>query len=69
MRLDDVVVTATPVAVGVHDLYQLPLGAGAHRVESEGQQAGLGARVYAYGPYTAYLLAGGGSLRAITVPP
>jgi hypothetical protein len=69
VRLDEVVVTATPVAVGVHDLYQLPLGAGAHRVESEGQQAGLGARVCAYGPYTAYLLSGGGSLRAITVPP
>jgi hypothetical protein len=69
VRLDDLVVTATPVAVGVHDLYQLPLGAGAHRVESEGQQAGLGTRVYAYAPYAAYLLSGGGELRAITVPP
>ena len=63
--LDDQPLTATPQRVAGHDVYTLPIAAGAHRIRSPAS-APFGIKVYGIAEYTSYMYPGGLDLQLIT---
>jgi hypothetical protein len=55
----------TPEVVSGHDVYTLPIAAGAHRLRSPTSVA-FGIKVYGIAEYTSYMYPGGLDLQLIT---
>jgi hypothetical protein len=65
LLLDEQPLMGTPEVVSGHDVYTLPIAAGAHRLRSPTSVA-FGIKVYGIAEYTSYMYPGGLDLQLIT---